>query len=108
MYAIAFDLEIEKLKQVYPGRYHENAYNDICRVLGQHGFVRQQGSVYFGHKDTTPVHCVLAVQDVSNQYPWFRFVVSDIRMLRIEENNDLRPALNDQADLPLKPRNVVA
>jgi virulence-associated protein VapD len=101
MYAIAFDLEQETLKRIYPGQHHQNAYDDICRVLGKHGFSRQQGSVYFGRQGTTPVHCVLAVQDVSAKYAWFRFVVKDIRMLRIEENNDLLPAIKGQGDLPL-------
>jgi virulence-associated protein VapD len=37
---------------------------------------------------------VLAVQDLARAYPWFNSsVVTDIRMLRIEEDNDLNPAI---------------
>ena len=35
----------------------------------------------------------MAVQAVQKQYSWFGKVVLDIRMLRIEEHNDLMPAI---------------
>jgi len=93
MYAIAFDLEQEALRQHYHGNTPTNAYEDVRRVLEQHGFTRQQGSVYFGNEAVTPVTCVMAVQDVQKTYSWFAKVVIDIRMLRIEEHNDLMPAI---------------
>jgi len=40
------------------------------------------------------VTCVLAVQELSRTFPWFAASVRDIRMLRIEDNNDLKPALD--------------
>ncbi len=102
MYAICFDLRTDALKRHYGGVHHQNAYDDIARVLREHGFQRQQGSVYFGQRSTTAVQCVLAVQDLANRYDWFRLVVRDIRMLRVEENNDLLPALG-QPKLPFGP-----
>ena len=41
--------------------------------------------------------CVLTVQRLSRKYPWFKASVRDIRMLRIEENNDLLPTIIDEA-----------
>jgi virulence-associated protein VapD len=35
----------------------------------------------------------MAVQAVQKRHTWFAKAVSDIRMLRIEENNDLMPAI---------------
>ena len=35
----------------------------------------------------------VAVQDLTRKYPWFAASVEDIRMLRIEDNNDLMPAI---------------
>src|SRR6185437_3717825 len=99
MWAICFDLRQEALERHYPGNDIRNAYGDVRRVLEQHGFINQQGSVYFGTKPN-PVTCVLAVQDIQKKHPWFRAVVRDIRMLRIEENNDLMSALG-QPELPL-------
>lgn len=95
VYAICFDLDQEALAQHYPGASPNNGYAEIRNILGKHGFHPQQGSVYFGDEHQTPVTCVLAVQAVQQACPWFRLAVSDIRMLRIEENNDLAPALGE-------------
>jgi virulence-associated protein VapD len=94
MYAIVFDLDQESLAQTYHNDSYKNAYGDIKKVLEAHGFHRQQGSVYFG--DVTKVDavsCVLAVMDLAKSNPWFAPSVRDIRMLRIEDNNDLMPAV---------------
>jgi virulence-associated protein VapD len=94
MYAIAFDLEQNTLSKTYDGATYTNAYSDIKRVLADYGFTRQQGSVYFGDVDKVDaVKCVLAVQELAKQYNWFSASVEDIRMLRIEDNNDLMPAI---------------
>ena len=96
MYAIAFDLDTARLERTYPTPSWRNAYEDIRRILAAHHFDREQGSVYFGDAEKVdPVRCVLAVQDLTRQCAWFSAAVNDMRMLRIEENNDLRPAIED-------------
>jgi len=92
VYAIAFDMDIELLRQNYGDPYN-HAYVEIRRVLEQHGFTWQQGSVYFGGERINAVTCVLAVMDLAQSLPWFAASVRDIRMLRIEEMNDLMPAV---------------
>ena len=92
MYAIAFDMDIESLRTHYGDPYN-NAYVEIRRVLQRHGFTWQQGSVYFGGDAINAVTCVMAAIDLSQQLPWFAASVRDIRMLRIEELNDLMPAI---------------
>ncbi|HHQ4530799.1 TPA: virulence factor [Aeromonas hydrophila] len=92
-YAIAFDLDTDTLKQSYPNASWNNAYGDIRKVLEPLGFSWQQGSVYFGGEQINAVKCVLAAQQLSNTFAWFKASVRDIRMLRIEEMNDLLPAL---------------
>lgn len=93
MYAISFDLSVAALEQHYPGNSYNNAYGEIKRFLDTRGFTRQQGSVYFGDQTVDAVKTVMAVNAMSIQFPWLKACVSDIRMLRIEENNDLTPAL---------------
>src|SRR5262245_29759866 len=88
VYAIAFDMDIEQLRGNYGDPYN-NAYLEIRKVLARHGFAWQQGSVYFGNETVTAVTCVLAAQDLARSLPWFAASVRDIRMLRIEELNDL-------------------
>ena len=92
VYAIAFDMDIEALRVNFGDPYN-NAYLEIRRVLQRHGFTWQQGSVYFGGEAVTAVTCVLAAQDLARSLPWFAASVRDIRMLRIEELNDLMPAV---------------
>ena len=93
-YAIAFDLDTETLRQAYPNGSWNNAYGDIRKTLEPLGFTWQQGSVYFGDvSKVDAVSCVLAVMDLAKSNPWFAPSVRDIRMLRIEDNNDLMPAV---------------
>ena len=92
LYAIAFDLDIESLKINYGDPYN-NAYAEIRKVLVKQGFAWQQGSVYFGGEEVNAVTCVLAAIELSRALPWFAASVRDIRMLRIEELNDLMPAV---------------
>lgn len=93
MYAISFDLSVASLDEHYTGNNYNNAYGEIKKFLATKGFSRQQGSVYFGDNTVDAVKTVMAVNAMSIQFPWLKSCVSDIRMLRIEENNDLTPAL---------------
>jgi virulence-associated protein VapD len=97
VYAIAFAMDIEQLR-THDGDPYNNAYLDIRRVLQRHGFTWQQGSVYFGGPEVTSVTCVLAAIDLARSLPWFAASVRDIRMLRIEELNDLMPAVQQAID----------
>ena len=92
VYAVTFDMDTNLLSQRYGDPYN-NAYAEIRKILLSHGFTWQQGSVYFGSETMNAVTCVLAIQDLTKKLPWFAGCVKDIRMLRIEEFNDLLPAV---------------
>jgi virulence-associated protein VapD len=98
MYAIVFDFDTETLEQLYPNNARRNAYTDIRNYLTARGFIWKQGSTYFGDETIDAVRCVRVVRRLSAKYPWFKPAVRDIRMLRIEENNDLAIALDDDDD----------
>lgn len=98
MYAIAFDLDTQVLKDTYHADSYNNAYADIRKHLLSRGFEWQQGSVYFGGPAVDAVRCVLVVQELKANFSWFEPSVRDIRMLRIEENNDLMPAIEAPVD----------
>lgn len=97
MYAIAFEMDTDTLQRAYPGPSWNNADTEIEKVLQRNGFTRQQGSVYFGGPQVNAVTCVMAAMDLSRSLPWFSISVRDIRMLRIEEQNDLLPAVAQAA-----------
>ena len=84
---------MDTLRKTYRNDSIRNPYNDIRTVLESHGFYRQQGNVYFGDETVDAVRCVLAVQECARTHDWFAASVSDIRMLRIEDNNNLQPAV---------------
>ena len=98
VYAIAFDMDIEQLR-VHYGDPYNNAYVEIRRVLEGHQFQWQQGSVYFGGPAVTAVSVMVAVIDLTTKLPWFAAAVRDIRMLRIEELNDLLPVVQRVAGM---------
>lgn len=100
MYAITFDLDTSTLEATYGNQSRRNGYSDIRAELKRFGFDWQQGSVHFGNDQVTPVTCVLAVMALTRKYKWLSSSVRDIRMLRIEENNDLRPAIDDATGTP--------
>lgn len=92
-YAIAFDLDTAKLKEHYHSTSPNNAYPLIRAVLEEHRFTPQQGSVYFGADGVNAVDTVMAIMDLTTKYPWFDKCVTDVRMLRVEEDNDLKAAV---------------
>ncbi len=81
-YAIALDLD--------PAALGSDAYGTIADRLYAYGFARRHGSLYFGDDN---VRCVLAVQSLAREFNWFEPSITDIRMLRIEDHNDLLPAV---------------
>ena len=92
VYAIVFDMDTEQLRTHYGDPYN-NAFLEIRRVLESHQFDWQQWSVYFGQPEVTAATAMLAVIDLTIRLPWFGRSVRDIRMLRLEELNDLMPVV---------------
>jgi virulence-associated protein VapD len=98
VYAIAFDIDTQIAERVMGGTW-KSCYGMIERGLVAHGFTRTQGSLYFGTPESNAVSCILAVKELDDQYAWFGRIVKDLRMLRIDEDNDLLPALNNRLRL---------
>ena len=94
MYAIAFDLDNSILEKTSRRTSQSNAYKEIGDVLQEYGFKRQQGSVYFGGEAVNAEVCTVATRELTQKYYWFAPSVKDIRMLRIEDNNDLTTVIN--------------
>lgn len=99
VYAIAFDLNSARAEQACGPNWRGTCYAQIAHVLADFGFARKQGSVYFGDHTSDAVRCVMAVQELDRRYAWFGRVVSDLRMLRVDEDNDLLPALSNELRL---------
>lgn len=98
VYAIAFDLDTA-MAETLCGSAWRGCYEKIALVFAEYGFTRVQGSVYFGDANADAVRCVMAVQDADRRFSWFGRVVRDLRMLRVDEDNDLMPAINNRLRL---------
>ncbi len=92
-HAITFEMDADLMERLHPGPSWKSGHDEILEILENHGFDRKQGDLYVGGDGTNAVTCVLAIQDVAAKLDWFGSAVRDVRMLRIEENNDLRPAI---------------
>lgn len=99
VYAIAFDLDSAIAEKYCGQNWRGTCYAKIQSVFGKYGFTRRQGSVYFGDETSDAVRCVLAVQEADNQFAWFGPAVRDLRMLRVDEDNDLLPLINTRLRL---------
>lgn len=99
MYAVVFDFDTATLEQLYPNASWKNACSDVRNYLTARGFEWKQGGTYFGNDSIDAVRCIRIVQNLAKKYNWFTPAVRDIRMLRIEENNDLMIALSDDDDI---------
>lgn len=99
MYAVAFDLDIESLKKSYHVPSYENAWGDIRKFMESKGFQWQQRSLYFGGETVNAVTCVITIVELSKKFPWLSKSVKDIRMLRIDEFNDLMAAVHQGAEV---------
>ncbi len=101
MYAIAFDLLTNEMEARYGNPNWRTGYKDVGDILAERGFAdHKQGSLYYGHAETKAVDCVLAVQELARRLPWFSACVRAIRMLRIEDEDDLSVALEKVDPLP--------
>lgn len=91
MYAILINLDADSLLE------HEkqnNVNQQIKIYMIENGFIWKQGNIYFGNENITVVSCVVVIQKLVQKYSWFSTCVKEVRMLRIEENTDLLPALS--------------
>ena len=97
MYAITFHFDHQELRANLQANCADADFlSPIKQVLEKHGFVSHFGNVYIGDERVDAVTCVLAAIDLSNTLRWFAPSVRDIRMLRIEEINDLMPAVHQK------------
>lgn len=96
VYAIAFDLDGATAEKYCGPNWRGTCYAKIANVFAEFGFGRVQGSVYFGDEKSDAVRCVMAVQAADRKFAWFGPTVRDLRMLRVDEDNDLLPALSNR------------
>lgn len=90
MYAIAFDMEISKLKEFY-GEPYNAAYDEIRKIMNDLGFDWIQGSLYMARDNTNALTKLYAAIESLKKNKWFHDSVRDIRAFKIEDWSDFTP-----------------
>ena len=91
MYAVLIDLDTDSLLEY---EKLNNVNQQIKIYMIENGFIWKQGNIYFGNENITAVNSVVVIQKLAQKYFWFSTCVKEVRMLRIEENTNLLPALS--------------
>jgi virulence-associated protein VapD len=85
MFAIAFDMDIKELRNIY-GEPYNNAYYEIKIILRKYGFYNTQGSVYLTeNNDLANLFSAIAALKKTT---WFKASVRDIRAFKVENWSD--------------------
>ena len=85
MFAITYDLNVAAAHRHHPGR-HQGAYNDIRKVLEQHGFARIQGSTFAAdHEDQARLFLALTAL---RRFDWLGPCLRNLCVFRMEEGAD--------------------
>ena len=91
--AVTVGLNAAKSQEKHWDPYWQNTYSDIFKRLRDFGFERHQSSAYFGDDSVGGVHCISDAPSLVREFDWFEPSITDTRMLRIKDNNDLLPAV---------------
>ncbi len=92
MFAITFDLAYAETQALHPMGLRQ-AYRDIERALGNHGFERVQQSVYLTR--SADIANLFNAMSGLRALPWFPACVKDIKAFRVENWSDFTPSMKD-------------
>lgn len=70
--SLNFDLDTNKLKEIYPNKSYTQAYDDIKRFLLKNGFEHRQGSGYISKKDMSELKVVSIIKDLNKTNSWLK------------------------------------
>ncbi len=87
MYALAFDLKIEDLKNYY-GEPYNKAYDELRQELEDLGFNWTQGSLYINSSKENTLTTVYNAINRLSKIEWFKKSVRDIRAFKVEDWSD--------------------
>lgn len=95
---IAFDLDTNKLKNVYTketGKTYTSAYKDIEKFMISKGYKHRQGSVYHSIKNKTRLRVVRDIKLFQNENLWFQECINRLDYGELNDVHDLLPEVED-------------
>lgn len=85
---IHFDFDTNKLKEIYPNKYYNQAYDDVQRFLTANGFEHRQCSGYKSIVTMTSQKCEWVIDEMFQKYPWMEACLNKVDIAVLEENYD--------------------
>ncbi|MDP8163488.1 hypothetical protein QJU89_02985 [Pasteurella skyensis] len=82
MYAVIFDIDTS-----------DSHHKCIREFMEKHDFDYYKNGIYWGNDSVNSVNCIIVVQQLIQEFPFLIDHIKDIRMFKIQENNDLMPAI---------------
>ena len=92
--AINFDLDTNKIKEVYPKTY-TNAYYEIKEYLEDIGYKHRQGSGYISVHVKTFAEVEQDMIDLSNILNWLKYCIKKIDVTSVGDRYDMLEVIND-------------
>lgn len=92
--AINFDLDTNKLKEVYPKTY-TNAYYDIRRYLENKGYLHRQGSGYISVNSLNLSEVEQDMINMGNNLSWIKFCIKRIDVTSVGDRYDMVEVIKD-------------
>ncbi|HKM19174.1 MAG TPA: VapD family protein, partial [Aliarcobacter sp.] len=68
--SINFDLDTNKLKEIYPNKSYTQAYDDIKKFLTKNGFEHRQGSGNISKEEMKISQVVKIIQGLNKKHIW--------------------------------------
>ena len=92
--AINFDLDTNKLKEVYPKTY-TNAYYDIRKYLENIGYKHRQGSGYISIFEKPLPKVSQDLNNMGNTFPWLKHCIKRIDATSLGDRYDMLDVIKD-------------
>jgi virulence-associated protein VapD len=97
---ISFDLDTTALKDYYPKKNWQHAYDDIKRHMKNNEFSWLQGSVYVSDKPLPERRAINIIGKLVDRYKWLHICMRDCVVTNIGKEHGLNHLFDKDADVP--------
>jgi virulence-associated protein VapD len=96
---VAFDMDTAALKEYYPNKSWEHAYDVIKQHMTKNDFQWQQGSVYVSNKPMNPVKVSDILSVLIVKHPWLNVCMRDCVQTNIGKEHSLNNLFDKNANV---------
>lgn len=97
--SLNFDLDTNKLKELYPNKSYTQAYKDIKNFLLKNGFEHRQGSGYISKENMSELEVTDIVTNLNNKHSWLKSCCKTFDYYDVGKQYDGLSILNEKREL---------